>query len=340
MKRRKARACLALAWLAFLPAVRAMAHGFPPSLLELRETDPGRFAVLWRTPADPPGEVAESAPARPILPSRCKATRRPATSMSHGTKLEEWAIDCGPEGLAGERLAISAGPGPRNEVLVRVAWRDRAPFLGSLRGGSDALVIAARASTARRLGAELALGIRHVLTGRDHLLFVLGLVLLVRSRRALVETITSFTVAHSVTLSLPALGIVALPRRPIEVLLALSIGYLALVIARDGTSPSAPSRRLRLVAFVFGLLHGFGFASGLASVGLPRGEIPLTLFGFNLGVEIGQLAFISALLLARGFVRLAYQEQHLAFGRRALAYVMGGFSCFWCLERLLWLAPS
>src|SRR5262249_12390020 len=140
-------------------------------------------------------------------------------------------------------------------------------------------------------------GIEHILFGFDHLLFVLALILIVRNTRLLLLTVTAFTVAHSITLSLATLGVVHVPRPPVEACIALSILLLASEIVRSQRSqPSLTARWPWAVAFSFGLLHGLGFASALIDVGLPQGEVPLALFAFNLGVEAGQLAFIAAVV--------------------------------------------
>ena len=180
-------------------------------------------------------------------------------------------------------------------------------------------------------------GVEHILFGLDHLLFVLALILLAPSRRVLLWTITAFTLAHSVTLALATLGVVRVPGPPVEAMIALSILLLAGEIAHlERGRPSLTARWPWLVAFSFGLLHGFGFAGALTAVGLPQGDIPLALFAFNAGVELGQLVFIAAVLGALGLVRRI--ELSPVADRRALRTatyaIWGTLAAFWFFERL------
>jgi hypothetical protein len=310
--------CLALAGALLAAATAAVGHPLDPGLLELREGAPGVFQVAWRPPAaDPEGLVPE-------LPTRCRRLDGPG-----------WRVDCGPGRLRGERIAVHGLAERRVDVIVRVAWQDGDAAHGVLGGAADAFVV-----PGARTGAALAvlasygrLGVEHILLGTDHLLFVLGLVLLVRSRRALVTTITAFTVAHSLTLALAALGFVHVPPAPIEALIAASIVFVAVELTRaPDAPPSLAARRPWLLAFGFGLLHGLGFAGALAEVGLPAGQVPLALLGFNAGVEAGQLAFVVAV----GIAMTAGARLPLPWLRLRLlpAYAIGGLAVAWTLERL------
>jgi hydrogenase/urease accessory protein HupE len=177
------------------------------------------------------------------------------------------------------------------------------------------------------LSSYVRLGVLHISTGPDHLLFVLGLVLLVVGRRRLLWTITAFTVGHSVTLSLASLGLVHIPPAPIEVAIALTLLWVAIELARDRAQPTWSRRFPWALAFVFGLLHGLGFAGALAQVGLPDSEIPLALFGFNVGIEIGQLIFVGAILLVRPLTR----DPRLS---PVPACAIGTLASFFMLDRL------
>jgi len=183
-------------------------------------------------------------------------------------------------------------------------------------------------------------GIRHILSGPDHLLFVLGLLLIVRDGWTLVKTITAFTVAHSITLATATLGYVSIPAPPVEAAIAFSILFLGPEIVRrwrGGTSFTI--RNPWVVAFVFGLLHGFGFATALTSAGLPPTDVPLALLCFNIGVELGQLSFVATILL----LRLVILRAHAAWPRWVTllpGYAVGGMGAFWTIQRLdVWLRP-
>jgi hydrogenase/urease accessory protein HupE len=185
-------------------------------------------------------------------------------------------------------------------------------------------------------GAYLSHGIEHILLGIDHLLFVLGLILIVRSKRMLLLTVTGFTVAHSITLSLATLGVLHVPGPPVEACIALSILLLASeILRRQRGEPSLTASWPWAVAFSFGLLHGLGFASALIDIGLPRGDVPLALLSFNVGVEAGQLAFIAAVLgvigSAKQFRIPEIVERRL---RTVTAYGVGTVAAFWFVERL------
>src|SRR5207249_1146814 len=179
----------------------------------------------------------------------------------------------------------------------------------------------------------VTLGIEHILTGPDHLLFVFGLLLLVSASRLLVKTITAFTLGHSLTLSAAALHFANVPSRPIEVLIAASVLTLAVELARDAGRPTMLRRFPWAMAVAFGLLHGFGFAGALAEAGLPPGDVPLALLCFNVGIELGQLAFVGA-LLAAGALLGRWVPVMAERSARVAVYAMGMLSAFWCFERL------
>jgi hydrogenase/urease accessory protein HupE len=236
-------------------------------------------------------------------------------------------------GPVGRRFGVEGLGRSRTEALVRVALADGRRFQTVLRGGDAPFLVPERQPPLEVLGAYLGLGFRHILQGLDHLLFVLGLVLLVSGLRLLVWTVTAFTLGHSVTLSLAALGFVGLPQGPVEVAIAFSILVVAVELAgRDPDRPTWLARFPWLVAGLFGLLHGLGFAGALREVGLPQEEIPLALFAFNGGIELGQLAFVLAVLTVMALARswLAAAPAWLA---RAPAYGIGSLAAYWCIER-------
>src|SRR5262249_38093978 len=209
----------------------------------------------------------------------------------------------GSGGLEGKTLAVAGLEETVTDVLVRIQHADGRPETHLLRPAAPSVTLGAATSGAGRALAYLRIGVEHILLGADHLLFVLGLLLIVGNRWMLVKTITSFTVAHSITLAIATLGYARAPLPPLNAAIALSILFLGPEIVRNWRGETSFTiRHPWVVAFAFGLLHGFGFASGLAAMGLPKAELPLALLLFNLGVEIGQLVFVFLILgLERSF---------------------------------------
>jgi hypothetical protein len=321
----RSRVLLALA-LAF-PAL-AVAHPLEPSLLELREAGAGHVDVVWTTPARRvPGVVT-----RVVLPPRCRDATPPEVTDDVERIVTRWSAECDFEKLVGERVSVSGLAEARSEALVRVFLRDGRLVQGVLTGDVPELTVPAEPRRLDVAGAYGRLGVHHILTGLDHLAFVLGLLLLVGGRSFL-PAVTAFTLGHSVTLALAVLGLVAVPQRAIEVLIAGSVFVLAVELARDGQARSLLARRPWLMACAFGLLHGFGFAGALAEIGLPEGEIPLALGSFNVGIEVGQIAVVLlALAVARavrGVVAGGGRWQRLV-----PAYAIGSVAFCWMLERV------
>lgn len=323
----------ALAALCLLPVVPARGHGLDPALLSLVGAGDGTFAVTWRTSAMrlPGSDV------RPILPRHCRAgsASPPEATLEHVTL--RWSIDCGAAGLVGQTIRVQDLEAARINALLRIEQPGAATVQVVLSPRHDAFVVPAQPTALDVVRSYVVLGVEHILAGPDHLLFVLGLLLLLASPRALLKAVTAFTVGHSVTLSAAALGLTAVPSRPIEVLIALSVLALAVELARDAGRDTAMRRFPWLVAIGFGLLHGFGFAGALAETGLPPGDIPLALVSFNTGIELGQLAFIAAVLGSGALVWRAMPAV-AAGARRPAVYAMGILAAFWCFERTaVWL---
>jgi hydrogenase/urease accessory protein HupE len=241
-----------------------------------------------------------------------------------------------PGGLAGRRIEFPGLQATITDVLARVQLGDGRHSTTLVYPSQPWIDVSPERGLFAVLGAYLLHGVEHILLGYDHLLFVLALMLIVRSTRVLVWTITAFTIAHSITLALATLGVVDVPGPPVEATIALSILLLAAEIlrARHG-QPSLTARWPWLVAFSFGLLHGFGFAGALTAIGLPQHDVPLALFAFNVGVEAGQLLFIAAVL---GLLALAKRlPLPRPLTRRALplaSYAIGALAAFWFIERL------
>jgi hydrogenase/urease accessory protein HupE len=220
------------------------------------------------------------------------------------------------------------------DALVRIEFADGATWVGRLTPRAPQVTIPERRSGGSVAAAYLGLGVEHILLGIDHLLFVLALLLVTRGARRLVSTVTAFTVAHSITLALATLGVVRVPQAPVEAVIALSIVFVAAEIVRarrgvEGLTARAPW----LVAFTFGLLHGFGFAGALSEIGLPQGQIPLALLLFNVGVEAGQLLFVAAVLAPLAVAR----RVRIELPRRlelVPPYAIGSLATFWVIQRV------
>ncbi|HEY5705136.1 MAG TPA: HupE/UreJ family protein [Terrimicrobiaceae bacterium] len=321
----------------------AFAHEVRPAYLELRETAPEIYDLLWKVPAR--GENLRLA-LYLRLPADARNVTEPRALFTGAAYVERWRIQR-PGGLAGQDVTIEGLAATKVDALIRVT--DIEGVTQTTRATPDlpTVTIAATASRWQVAGTYLALGIEHILLGIDHLLFVLALVLLVKGWKRSVGAITAFTVAHSITLAAATLGFVHVPGPPVEACIALSIVFVATEILRDrcrlsreATCHSTPdtrhssltSRAPWVVAFIFGLLHGLGFAGALSEVGLPQHAIPFALLFFNIGVEIGQLAFIAAVLgIAAAGRRLPIRAP--SWGWRVTPYAIGSVAMFWVIER-------
>lgn len=305
------------------------AHPMAPSLLEVIEVSPGQSNVLWKTPlARVPGVDLE-----PLLPKTCQRVGK-IESKSQGTaRVDRWQISCELP-LPGQTIEVEGLSNFQSNVILHLLMRDGRSYQVVLNSQNPRYVVPEHPQASIVFKNYLTLGIKHILTGWDHLLFVLGLVLLVKGRKALLWTITAFTVGHSVTLSLAALGFVHVWSAVIEALIAFSILVLAIELTRTQKGKGTFFHRFPwLMAFGFGLLHGLGFAGALAELGLPVGEIPMALFSFNVGIEVGQLAFIVLVLLIQKL--WLHIPIPLRFKRMELTvYVIGSLAAYWFFERL------
>ena len=326
------RSATILAALGLLAAVRGEAHGLAPALLALRETGAGAYEVTWKSSVlRMPG-----ANVQPVLPPGCRPTSTPVATDEGDRVSVRWTVDCGPQGLAGRALAVDDLAVAKIDVLLRIERGDGATIQSVLTARSPSFAVPAAPGRWDVFRGYAALGVEHILTGPDHLLFVFGLLLLVSASRLLVQTITAFTLGHSITLSAAALHVASPPSRPIEVLIALSVLTVAVELARDAGRGTILRRFPWAMALGFGLLHGFGFASALAEAGLPAGDIPLALVSFNVGIEAGQLAFVGAVLAASAGLG---RWLPVLRATRPAVYAMGILAAYWCFERLAaWLA--
>ena len=321
---------VALLWLASLTAAPALAHEVRPGFLELREQSDGSYSMLWKQPSGGEVEIRIA----PVFPADCRFVSRDRQQVTPGALISRGTIRC-EGGLAGKSVAIAGLETTITDVLVRVHHADGRLESHVLRPASPSVTLGGTTSKGELAWNYLRLGVEHILLGVDHLLFVLGLLLIVADRWSLVKTITAFTVAHSITLGIATLGYVSAPTLPLNVAIALSILFLGPEMVRawrGGTSFTI--EHPWVVAFAFGLLHGFGFASGLSTTGLPQAEIPFALLMFNLGVEAGQLAFVlGVVLLERSFRKLEIQWSR--FAQLLPAYTVGSLGAYWTLQRLL-----
>lgn len=313
-------------------ASTAGAHEVRPGFLELRETDPGIYQLLWKKPAGGESEVQIA----PILPPGCDVSTPDRQVPAPGAFVLRGTVRC-EGGIQGKTLAIGGLESTIIEVIVRVHHRDGRLESHVLRPGSPSVSLGSVTSGWQRATAYVLLGLEHILLGVDHLLFLLGLLLIVSDRWMLVKTITAFTVAHSLTLAIATLGYARAPLPPLNVAIALSILFLGPEIVRRWRGETSLTiRHPWVVAFAFGLLHGFGFASGLTSMGLPPAEIPLALLLFNVGVELGQLGFvILVLLLERAFRTLLIRWPQIV--ARLPGYAVGSLGAYWTIQRTVML---
>jgi hydrogenase/urease accessory protein HupE len=323
----RARFLLVLSGLAAAGPV--LAHELDPALLAFIEFAPNRYEVHWKL-AIPGGlpNVLE-----PDLPASCTMLGRPEVRIDGENRLVSGRLEC-PGGLIAQRIGIRGLSSTRTDALVRIDGLEGRAFTARLTPGVPFIVVPHEADALTTAGTYLVLGVEHILRGADHLLFVFTLLLYVRGVRRLVVTVTAFTVAHSITLGAAALGVARLPQAPVEALIALSIVCVAAALARAPALPHAgPAPRWPwLLAFVFGLLHGFGFAGALAELGLPERALVLALLCFNVGVELGQLAFIAVVLLGGALLGRWVRALPSVWSRVAV-YGIGSVASFWVVER-------
>jgi hypothetical protein len=315
--------------LALLPVRGVLAHEVRPGFLELREVAANVFLMTWKVPALGNFRLGIA----PLLPDVCHVLGPPISMQAGGAFVERSRIDCD-RGLEGQRIAVDRLGATATDVLVRIESADGGVLNARLTPSSPSLTVPTHPGAMMVARTYVGLGVEHILFGVDHLLFVLCLLLLVRDLGKLLATVTAFTLAHSITLAAATLGYVHVPAAPVEATIALSIVFLASELVRGEAGRSRATQSYPwLVAFSFGLLHGLGFAGALAEVGLPQREIPMALFAFNIGVELGQLAFIATVLslmrLARGF-----RLRPPSWSPGAAGYAIGSVAAFWVFARL------
>ncbi len=325
----------------FLAVIPVKADEYRPAYLEFKQTSGDTFDVLWKVPARGPdkrlGLYVE-------LPNDVETVRATRTRFVGNAFIETSSIERA-GGLAGAEIYIDGLTTLTTEVLVRIERLDGSTEVARLTSSSPSFIVTAAPDFWEVAKTYLVFGIEHILQGMDHLLFVACLILVAGTWRRILITITGFTVAHSVTLTLAALELVHVPVPPIEAAIALSIVFLAREIAierRDTLTWRFPIA----VSATFGLLHGFGFASALREIGLPQTEIPAALLSFNIGVEIGQIVFVTAVIAAVWIVTFLLKRirdlkdvklaplEWLRGIEEPLAYGVGGVTVFWTMERV------
>jgi len=318
---------VAALWLALPSAASAHPVGF--GVLQLEERGGGEWDVLLRVS----GSRDRAASIEAVLPEACEAVAPLTWEIAPRGVDRRYRVRC-PEPLVGD-VGIR-GIGPDLSMSLRIVRQGGETELAILDGSAPILTL----EDGARLGGSVfaayaAIGVEHILSGIDHLLFVLGLLLLLRGRtRALVLTITSFTVGHSVTLALATLGYLPVSGAAAEAIIALSILLLAVELCRPAEPPTLTRRYPGLVAGAFGLVHGLGFAGALAEVGLPRGDALSALFAFNVGVEVGQLLFVGVALGAIYAAARVMPKRDLGRGRVIAVYVMGALAMYFVIDRV------
>jgi len=305
------------------------AHELRPAFLELYEDKAGEFDVLWKTPMR--GEMRLAL--EPEFSGNNVQLTPVTTRLTKGAAVQTWQIKT-IDPLRGQLIHIAGLEATMTDTLVRAQFADGTSWTQRLTPSHPAAVIPVQQGGITVAGVYFKLGVDHILFGIDHLLFVLALLFIARGTWRLVKTVTAFTVAHSITLALATLGFVHVPSAPVEAVIALSIVFVAMEIIRGleghhGIAANAPW----VVALVFGLLHGFGFAGALSEIGLPVNHIPLALLFFNIGVEAGQLLFIAFML---GLVGVLHRIR-ISFPRwleLVPPYAIGSVAMFWVIQRI------
>ncbi|NNC72030.1 MAG: HupE/UreJ family protein, partial [Sphingomonadaceae bacterium] len=307
----------------------AAADELRPGYLEFSQQSESEWLLVWKAPVR--GDIA--ARSQPILPEPC-TMGEPVRERVPQAIVTRWPVTC-EESVLGQSIGLSNFESSMTDVLLRVAPLSEPVQAIRLTADAPMADIAARADGWQVARTYFWLGVEHILFGFDHLLFVLALVLLLKGGWTIAKAVTAFTVAHSITLVGVTLGFIGLPQRPVEAVIALSILFLAVeIVKRREGEPRLSDRLPWLVALIFGLLHGFGFAGALAEIGLPEGEVPVALLTFNLGVEAGQLAIVFAGLGVVALIR-RLAEPALRPAVQLSAYAIGSVAAYWFIERTI-----
>jgi hydrogenase/urease accessory protein HupE len=315
-----------VALLAYLAPTAA--HELRPGYLEIRQESAEQYGVRFKVPAL--GDMRLGLHVQ--LPADCVNLEPPRSERAGDGMIDRLQVSCS-GGLDGREIAIDGLASTYTDVIVRAARMDGTVQSVRLTPDRPSFTVVATPTWIETAKTYFLLGVEHILGGIDHLMFVLALLLLIHDRWTLLKTITAFTIAHSITLAAAALNWMQVPQSPIEAVIALSICFAAaeVVRLRRGEFDLA-NRAPWIMAFAFGLLHGFGFGGALKAIGLPQSDVPLALLTFNLGVEAGQLLFVGAVLALAALVdRL--MALRLPWLRNATAYAIGSVAAVWFIQR-------
>lgn len=318
-------------------AMTAQAHEIRPGLLDIKETRSGWFEVTWKVP------IFEGTPLEitPVLPDGFTAVTPPSVQNLGAAIIEKSSYRDVNGSLVGSVISIEGLNTTQIDVLIQISLADGTTYSAIVRPKDPSWQVPEKADGWEVVKSYWLLGIEHILSGIDHLLFVLALMLLIPDIRSLVKAITAFTVAHSITLGLASLGFVNMPSGPTEAVIALSILFLAVEIIRSREGETSLTERSPwIVAFLFGLFHGLGFAGALTDIGLPEHAIPLALLMFNVGVESGQLLFVVLVLCVLWGIR-KLRVPLPTFGWKVTTYGIGILAAYWTVDRassFLWAA--
>lgn len=314
-----------------MPITALYAHEIRPALLTITEQKPGWFEVTWKVPMRGGSVLA----IKPVLPSSMVPYGPPSSHTVPGASIQYATYQMAEGSLAGETITIDGLTALQIDVMVQIKLADGTTHSAILRPGLPEFTIPLKASKFEVAGSYWRMGFIHILEGIDHLLFVLALMLIVSGLTPLLKAVTAFTVAHSITLALATLGFVHVPSKPIEAIISLSIVFLAAeIIHKHNGGAGLTERYPWMIAFVFGLFHGLGFAGALSEIGVPQQEVPLALFMFNVGVETGQLIFIAAVLSLMAVLRRLPLNVPQGVWR-VLPYSIGSVAAFWTIQRVL-----
>ncbi len=308
----------------------AVAHELQPSSLEVKQLTPDRYEIIWRAPI----YYRKPHPAKLQLPEQWQIVGEPTVRQLPDSALHHRVVSVPNGEIAGGVIRFIGLETTITDVFARFKWLDGSETTAIARPSHPWIDIVGKRSSWQVAGDYTVLGVEHILSGFDHLTFVLALLLIVSGAKRLLITVTSFTLAHSITLAAATLGMMWVPGPPVEATIALSILFLASELVKVNRGQSSLTAQYPwIVAFVFGLLHGFGFAGALSDVGLPQNEVPLALLMFNVGVELGQLMFIAVILVFVMAMRKVRKEWP-AWVYQVPAYGIGSIAAFWFFERL------
>jgi len=305
-----------------------------PAYLEIKQKDIKSFAMLFKVPA----KKDERLSIYVQLPTSCSYLNSSSSSFIKGAYVEHSFFRC-KDNIQNKSLTIKGLEKTNTQLLLRIEFLNKTSQSVILKPTKSTYTIKEDASSTQIIKTYSVLGIEHILMGYDHLLFIFALLLIVRNFSRLLWTISAFTLAHSITMASATLGFVHVSQAPVEAVIALSILFLAIeLIYKKESKTSLTFKYPWLIAFIFGLLHGFGFAGALAEIGLPQHAITLALIFFNIGVEIGQLIFVVSVVM---FSLIFAQYKNILISLQAkkiMIYIIGSLSSFWLIERLLTFA--